>query len=113
MIDSKMTLSDKLPKPVKKLKQIRDQREEKNHKKLFYEEQFQKMVKNGNYKKAVELIWDEARNLNIRVNNEIKAGDLAQYCYKRLYHSEEDVVEVRKCLEELESDYELGIEDEN
>lgn len=108
-----MQISDKLPKPVKKLKQIRDQREEKNHKKLFYEQQFQKMVKNGNYQKAVDLIWDEARNLNIRVNNEIKADNLAQYCYNRLYHSEKQLEEYKRCLEELKKSYSLEIEEKD
>lgn len=108
-----MVLSNKLPKPVKKLKEIRDQREEKNHKKLFYENQFRNMVENGNYQKAVELIWDEARNLNVRIKNDIQAEDLAQYCYNRLYYSEEDISEYGNCLEKLESSFDLEIKNQN
>jgi hypothetical protein len=106
-----MELSEKLPKPVKKLKQLRDNREEKNHKKLFYEDQFRVMVKNGNYQKAVELIWDESRNLNVRIKNKIDPDNLAQYCYDRLYHSEKEFEVRENCLKELLDRYDLEKEE--
>jgi hypothetical protein len=101
-----MVLS-RLPNPIQKARDVKNDLEERNHKKLFYEEQFQKMVSNGNYEKAVDLIWDEARNLNVRIENEIPADELAQYCFNRLYHADQELDHREEGLDELENSFEI------
>lgn len=98
---------NRLPNPIEKAREVKDNIEEKNHKKLFYENQFKEMVENGNYEKAVELIWDEARNLNVRIKNKIEPDNLAQYCYDRLYHSEKGLENREEGIEELQSEYSI------
>lgn len=98
----------RLPNPVEKAREVKDNIEEKNHKKLFYENQFEEMVENGNYEKAVELIWDEAKNLDVRIENELPPDELAQYCYNRLFHSDNQMQNRENALNQLKNKYDIS-----
>lgn len=111
-----MGLIDQISKPVEKLKEIRGKVQARNQKQLFFQEQFQVMVENGNVDKAVELIPDEAKNLNARLTKEITPGELAQYSMEKCQEILDEIGEdenFQRAVEKLEDDFDFEQEDEN
>lgn len=104
-----MELREKLSKPVEYIREVRNRIEAQQQKQLFFDEQFQKMVENGNIDKAVELIFDETKNLNARIHKDLEPEELAQYCLEKC----REVLEGRQAgnfssaIEELKKEYEL------
>lgn len=107
-----MDLLEQLSKPIKYLKDIRAEIQARNEKQIFFEEQFQKMVENGNIEKAVKLIHDEAKNLNARLNKDIGPEDLAKYCLESCEDTTEETESFKQAIEELKNQYSLSIEKE-
>lgn len=97
---------EKLPNPFRYLRELRDELEARNQKKLFFDQQFRKMVENGNVEKAVELLYDESRNLDARVNREISPEELADYCIERC--QEHETEEFNNAVKEIEEKYLKG-----
>lgn len=105
-----MGLIEDLANPVEYLKEIRDNIQARNEKQLFFEEQFQIMVENGNVEKAADLIYDEAENLNIRLNAEITPEKLARYCIEKSGETGKSE-NFEQAIEELKVKYDISTEE--
>lgn len=98
-----MDLLEQLPNPIEYLKDVRDRNQVRQQKQLFFEQQFQKMVANGNVEKAVELIHDEAHNIDVRINNDLSPEELAHLCTEESRKQEKD--EFKDAIDLLEDEY--------
>lgn len=105
-----MDTSD-LPNPIEYFRDMKNERQRKKEFRAFYTEQFQKMVENGNVEKAVELIWDEANNLDVRLDKEVMPETLAHYCREQcdevIEDEEIESEHFKKAVAELDKRYEL------
>jgi hypothetical protein len=97
---------DDLLHPLETYRERKLENQRKQELETFYTEQFRVMVGNGNHTKAVELLYDEAANIDARVEKTVTPEYLARYCYRRLESEEEDFP---AAVKELEDEY--GIEE--